>query len=131
MVMWKNWKRHSKAPYWYALIPDHPNATSKGYVLEHRIVMENHLNRLLTKEEVVHHINSNKKDNKITNLELFKKRSHQKFHGNQTKNKCRIKLICAWCKKEFTRKGNDVRYAKKLGQKTFCCSYQCNGKLNN
>lgn len=30
-----------------------PNATKNGYVLLHRVVMENHLGRLLEKNEVV------------------------------------------------------------------------------
>ena len=45
MVLWRDWKRVSKGDYMYARIPEHPNATAAGYVLEHRIVMENHIGR--------------------------------------------------------------------------------------
>lgn len=50
--------------------PDHPNA-SNGYVHEHRLVIEEYLGRNLDRSEVVHHIDGNKQNNRIENLELF------------------------------------------------------------
>jgi len=58
---WKIEKIVSKGDYNYAVVKNHPNATKYGYVLHHRIVMENHLGRLLNSNEVVHHINGQKK----------------------------------------------------------------------
>lgn len=45
----------------YVIVEDRPNATKHGYVLEHRIVVENNLGRLLDKSEIVHHVNGDKK----------------------------------------------------------------------
>ena len=55
--VWKIEKIISKGDYNYAIVPDHPYATKNGYVLEHRIIMENHLGQLLNPNEIVHHKN--------------------------------------------------------------------------
>ena len=53
--MWKIEKIIKKGDYLYAKVLGHPNATKHGYVLEHRIVIEVHLEQLLNKSEIVHH----------------------------------------------------------------------------
>lgn len=51
--------------------PNHPMATKAGYVPEHRLVVMNILGRMLEKDEIVHHINGNKLDNRFDNLQII------------------------------------------------------------
>lgn len=62
--------------------PSHPKADKDGYVLEHRVVMEFVLGRLLTDDDVVHHRDLNRQNNISTNLFVFPNSSaHTSFHN--------------------------------------------------
>lgn len=62
----------------------HPNANKAGKILEHRLVMALHLGRPLTKDETVHHINGDRQDNRLENLELW---SSKQPAGQRAKDK--------------------------------------------
>lgn len=68
---WQGGRKVDRDGYVMILAPDHPSVTKAGYVREHRLVMEAHLGRYLTRDEVVHHRNGNTLDNRLENLELF------------------------------------------------------------
>ena len=52
--------------------------------MEHRYVMEQHLGRRLLAHENVHHLNGDRGDNRIENLELW---SSWQPHGQRVKDK--------------------------------------------
>ena len=85
----------------------------KNY-LEHRYIMEQHLGRKLKRNEVVHHINGDKFDNRIENLTIMENSEHARFH--------KIKLpktkICIVCGKEFEP---PIKHRKR----NIVCSKEC------
>jgi len=80
---WRGGRRLSGDGYVRIYRPSHPYATQEGYVLEHRLIMEKCLGRFLKPNEIAHHINGIKDDNRIENLQLMGIISHRKFHINK------------------------------------------------
>jgi len=66
---WKGGKYKSNG-YVYVYVPDHPDCDGRGYILEHRLVMEQKLGRRLLLSEQSHHLNGIKDDNRPDNLTL-------------------------------------------------------------
>lgn len=68
-----NWKKDRVDDQGYVQVfaPDHANARKSKRVPKHRMVMSDFLGRPLKNNESVHHINGDKSDNRIENLELW------------------------------------------------------------
>lgn len=95
------WEKN-KVKHQFPTGEDHPSwkggkAMSNGYVMvfvgiaegkrksvaEHRLVMEDYLGRSLSSDEIVHHINEIKGDNRIENLQIMTRAEHLNHHKNE------------------------------------------------
>ncbi len=60
--------------------PYYAMANKCSRILEHRLVMAEHLGRCLTEDEVVHHLNEKRDDNQLENLMLMSLGMHTQLH---------------------------------------------------
>lgn len=65
----------------------YPMVQSNGKIAEHRLVMALHLKRCLTSDEVVHHKNGIRGDNRVRNLLLTDKSNHSKIHNKERRER--------------------------------------------
>jgi hypothetical protein len=80
-------KKQRKDGYIYVYNPTHKNATKDGYIMEHILIMEKYIGRYLKDDEVVHHKNKIRNDNRIENLELMTFTEHARYHMLERNNK--------------------------------------------
>lgn len=85
---------------------------SGKYIAEYRLIMESHLGRKLTPNEVVHHVDGDKTNNDINNLQIMTRVEHQRIH----RIKPLIMINCANCGKEFGITGKQQKQGRK-----YCC----------
>ncbi len=71
---------------------------------EHRYIIEQHLDRKLDRNELVHHIDGNKRNNELYNLELIPIREHVKKHIAQGD----LFTITSEISKEFAKKRREA-----------------------
>ena len=76
-------------------------------ILEHRHIMQIHLGRKLLTDEIVHHINGNKTDNRLENLELMDRDTHTSHHRDQS-------IPCIVCGK-FEKRSDGKGYKNVMG----------------
>lgn len=80
-------KNISSTGYIRIHFPDHPKSDKFGYVFEHDLIMECAIGRWLQPDEVVHHKNGIKTDNRLKNLELLSRSDHMRLHRKERNDK--------------------------------------------
>lgn len=108
-----------KHGYYLLFDPHHPLARKNGYVSEHRVIWYKH-NGYLPPTMSIHHINGDKKDNRIKNLKALTKTAHHHIHnlGKKHPNPSSPCKICGkvipnlkgFCKKCYKRLWARAKY---------------------
>ncbi len=107
-----------KAGYVCIKMPDHPHATTNGWVREHIVVACRTLDRALLPREEVHHKDEDKLNNAPGNLEVLTKSAHGRLHhgrpGNRQENEPNLPVPCgcgcAGTFLKYDRKGRPRRF---------------------
>lgn len=73
----------TKEGYKQVYKPNSPEARENGYAPEHRVKASKKLKRTLGSNEVVHHIDGNKLNNKSSNLAVMSSSEHYKLHNKK------------------------------------------------
>lgn len=82
---WKGGKKITAKGYVEILDKDNRRANKNGYVLEHVAVWERENNKEIPSGYCIHHLNGNKSDNRIENLQLLTISDHTKLHNRGRK----------------------------------------------
>lgn len=92
-----------------------------------KFLVENHINRKLSLDETIDHINKDFSDNNLSNLRIINK----KDHSSQDVLRIKVEFICPICEKHityFNKRASDVISNKKRGRSGPYCSRKCAGK---
>ena len=103
---WKGGTRTTKKGYRQVLRPDHHRADEGGYVMEHIVVWEDATGVTIPDNCVIHHLNGDKTDNRISNLCLMERGAHTTLHHTGAKRSDETRKKISDRRKEYYAKQN-------------------------
>ena len=126
-VSWKGGKVEHSEGYYLIKLHSHPYADGRGYIPEHRLVMEKKIGRYINpKKEHVHHIDKNKKNNILENLQLTSIHEHGRLDAGWFKENNKWFKVCKGCGKELEINAKNF-YFRSSGR----CLPRCKGCSND
>lgn len=91
-----------------------------------KYLMELNLNRYLSEEETIQHLDGNPLNNDLSNLTILNRSEHSKTDAIRVND---VILTCQWCNKNFLVKGSKLRQRLRSDRNSNSfCSKQCSGK---
>jgi hypothetical protein len=101
---------NKKDRYFVVQANGHPNGNKAGRILEHRLIMAEHIGRALLVDETVHHKNGDRQDNRLENLELW---SGKQPSGQRVEDKIQyaIEILETYAPHMLQNKGVDSNSA--------------------
>lgn len=94
-------------------------------ILYSKFLMSVKMGRLLDRDEEVDHVNGNKADDALDNLEVVT-RAENRRRQNKMRHRTMVSLICPACGVAFSRPRNNTHLVK--GGSPSCCSRSCGAK---
>lgn len=82
---WKGGQATDDQGYIRVLIRDHPRANGRGYVRRSHLAAEKTLGRYLFPNEITHHKNEIRDDDRPENIEVMTRGKHTSLHKNKYK----------------------------------------------
>jgi len=89
--------------------------------------------RLLTRDEQVDHINDDKTDDSIENLQILSAEANKRKQEDlyRQTHQLETELKCPVCDASFMISSRNYRYHTNKGRVNFCCSRSCSVKLQH
>lgn len=97
----------------------------KRFLQYAKYLMEQNLGRILTKDEIVDHIDRDRENNSLDNLRIV---TISKSSKEDVKRVKQIEITCVLCKEKVFKSARNLNHNANLGKAGPFCSRKCSGK---